>query len=76
MKRAAIALVLIAVITMVSFSAFAQAKKTEKAKDPVCGIMVEKDPNLSVSHKGEVYYFCSKTDMEQFKKNPDKYAKK
>ena len=76
MKRAAIALILIAVITMVALGAFAQAKKTEQAKDPVCGIMVEKDPNLSVSHKGETYYFCSKADMEQFKKSPDKYAKK
>jgi hypothetical protein len=51
MKRAAIALVLIAIVTIVSLTAFAQAKKTEKAKDPVCGILVEKDPALSVSHK-------------------------
>jgi YHS domain-containing protein len=76
MKRASIALILIALITVASVAGLAQAKKIEKAKDPVCGIMVDKDPDLSVSHKGEVYYFCSKADMEQFKKSPDKYAKK
>ena len=75
MKRATIALVLIAVIAMTSMFAFAQARKTDKVKDPVCGIMVDKDPDLAATHKGEVYYFCSKADMEQFKKNPDKYAK-
>ena len=57
-------------------SVFAQAKKTEKAKDPVCGMMVEKDPQLSSTYNGETYYFCSKADMETFKKNPEKYAKK
>ena len=47
-----------------------------KAKDPVCGIMVDKDPDLSANHKGETYYFCSKADMDKFKKEPEKYVKK
>jgi len=56
---------------------FAQAKKaSEKAKDPVCGIPVDKDPKLSANYKGETYYFCSKTDMEKFKKEPEKYVRK
>jgi Cu+-exporting ATPase len=76
MKRESIAVVLIAVLVVMSMTAFAQAKKSEKAKDPVCGIMVDKNPDLSVNHKGEVYYFCSKADMEQFKKNPEKYERK
>lgn len=77
MKRSVLAIVLIAVIATVSFTAFAQAKKSaEKAKDPVCGLMVDKNPELSATHKGETYYFCSKADQEEFKKNPEKYAKK
>ena len=77
MKRTVVAVVLILVLTATTMTAFAQAKKsTEKARDPVCGIMVDKDPNLSVNHKGETYYFCSKADMEKFKKEPDKYTKK
>ena len=76
MKRAAIAVILVIVIAVTSTVVFAQGKKADKAKDPVCGLVVEKNPELSVAHKGEVYYFCSKADMEQFKKNPEKYEKK
>ena len=60
-----------------TMTALAQAKKApEKAKDPVCGISVDKDPKLSASYKGETYYFCSKADMDKFKKEPEKYARK
>jgi YHS domain-containing protein len=76
-KRSVLAVVLIVVLAVTSMTALAQAKKnTEKAKDPVCGLMVEKDPNLSTNYKGETYYFCSKADMEKFKKEPEKYVKK
>ena len=67
------------VLLAISVSALAQAKKgekAEKAKDPVCGIMVDKNPALSYTYKGETYYFCSKADQEKFKETPDKYAKK
>jgi YHS domain-containing protein len=77
MARTVVAVALIIILAATSMTAFAQAKKSaEKARDPVCGIMVDKDPNLSVNHKGETYYFCSKADMEKFKKEPEKYAKK
>jgi len=77
MRRGALAVILIVILAATSMTALAQAKKnTEKAKDPVCGLMVDKDPNLSVNHKGETYYFCSKADMEKFKKEPEKYVKK
>ena len=77
MRRTAIAVALILILVVSSGALFAQSKKSqEKAKDPVCGIMVDKDPNLSVNHKGETYYFCSKADMEKFKKEPEKYVKK
>jgi YHS domain-containing protein len=75
MMRATVAVILIATLAVVSMTALAQARKAEKAKDPVCGIMVDKNPELSVNHKGEVFYFCSKAHMEEFKKNPQKYEK-
>lgn len=79
MKRMIIAILLLIAVPAVTAPAFAQTRKTEKAekaRDPVCGLMVDKNPELSASHKGETYYFCSRADMEEFKKNPDKYAKK
>jgi YHS domain-containing protein len=75
--RRTVAVALILILAATSMTVFAQAKKApEKAKDPVCGIMVDKDPNLSAGYKGETYYFCSKADMEKFKKEPEKYVKK
>lgn len=49
--------------------------RPEKARDPVCGIMVEKDPALSAVYKGTTYYFCSNADRDKFKKSPEKYVK-
>lgn len=77
MKRSAVAVVLIVILAATSMMVFAQAKKApERAKDPVCGIMVDKDPKLSANYKGETYYFCSRVDMEKFKQEPQKYVKK
>jgi YHS domain-containing protein len=77
MRRSVVAVALILILAATSFTFLAQGKKApEKARDPVCGILVDKDPKLSANHKGETYYFCSKADMEKFKKEPDKYAKK
>ncbi|HYR87356.1 MAG TPA: YHS domain-containing protein [Terriglobia bacterium] len=79
MTRRILAVVLIAVIATVSVTAFAQGKRTERqeqARDPVCGLMVDKNPALAANYKGETYYFCSKADMEKFKKEPQKYVKK
>jgi YHS domain-containing protein len=72
-------ILLILLITFVTCTSFAQVKrhvKTQKVKDPVCGLMVDKDPELSVKYADVFYYFCSKADMEQFKKHPAKYARK
>ena len=77
MKRRVLAIMLIAILVATSMTLLAQTKKApEKAKDPVCGIMVDKDPNLSANYKGETYYFSSKADMDKFKKEPEKYVKK
>ena len=67
------------VLLGVSTLAIGQAKKSntrpEKARDPVCGIMVEKDPQLAAEYKGKTYYFCSKADKDKCKENPQKYVK-
>ena len=49
--------------------------RPERIRDPVCGLMVEKDPELSAVYKGQTYYFCSKADRNKFTKNPEKYVK-
>lgn len=76
MTRRILAVALILIFVAASMMVFAQSKKAEKARDPVCGIMVDKDPNLSVNYRGEVYYFCSKADMDKFRKEPERYVKK
>ena len=61
-----------------SVRGYAQGKvprpKPEKARDPVCGLMVEKEAELSADYNGRTYYFCSKTDRDKFKKTPLKYV--
>lgn len=46
---------------------------TERERDPVCNIVVQRNPELSAEYRGKTYYFCMKTDMEAFKKDPEKY---
>ena len=43
------------------------------AKDPVCGMAVDSESDLSLEHTGKHYYFCSQHCVEKFKANPDKY---
>lgn len=55
------------------------AEKSEPitVKDLVCGMDVEtKDAKFVYEYKGKKYYFCMKSDMESFKKDPEKYIKK
>ncbi len=47
----------------------------EKFIDPVCGMEVEPDEELSFVYKGKKYYFCMKSDKQKFKANPEKYIK-
>ena len=72
---------IISLVVLIGFSmlALGQANKSnprpEKARDPVCGIMVEKDPKLAAEYKGRTYYFCSIADRDKFKQNPKKYVR-
>jgi YHS domain-containing protein len=76
MRRTVIAVALILILVTTSMFIFAQSKRAEKAKDPVCGIMVDKDPNLSLEYRGETFYFCSKSDMDKFRQEPERYLRK
>ena len=68
----------VALLSVMLVTALAQSRKPDKeqAKDPVCGLMVDKNPELSATHKGETFYFCLRKDLEEFKKNPEKYGKR
>ena len=80
MKLKVILLLVLIVIVGVSSSMISQNKapapKPQKAIDPVCGLSVDKVPELSYTYKGETFYFCAKADLKTFKDNPDKYPKK
>ena len=47
--------------------------KPKKAIDPVCGMTVSTGAKLNYSYQGKTYYFCDAGEMEDFKKNPEKY---
>lgn len=45
--------------------------------DPVCGMSVStQDAEAVFEYKDEEYYFCSEQCLNQFKLNPEAYAKK
>ena len=78
MKRRifAVACILLLILTVLAAAQNKNAPKPEKARDPVCGLRVEKNPQLSATYQGETYYFCTKRDRDEFKGNPQKYVKK
>ncbi len=46
------------------------------AVDPICKMDVdESGAQWTSSFKGKKYYFCAKRCLEEFEKNPEKYAK-
>ena len=44
-----------------------------KHKDPVCGMQINANPDRSISHDGETYYFCSDRCVEKFRGDPQGY---
>ena len=50
------------------------APSADKAKDPVCGMLVPKATSLKVTHEGADYYFCADNCLTKFKADPKKYA--
>lgn len=77
MKRSIRILVLttIAILAVGTLVLLSQGKKGQ-VQDPVCDLWVDKNAELSYTHKGETYYFCSNRDKDLFKANPTKYVTK
>ena len=51
-------------------------KKTEaKVVDPVCGMTVDPKTSEKAVYKGKTYYFCSRSEKEEFEKSPEKYVR-
>jgi len=46
------------------------------AQDPVCGMKInENEAVAKEEYRGKVYYFCSLSCRDAFRKDPDKHAK-
>ena len=46
------------------------------AKDPICGMMVDKKKAAATSeHKGTTYYFCAVGCKKRFDADPARYAR-
>jgi len=46
---------------------------TASAKDPVCGMTVNPEKVSSVTHQGQMYYFCCTGCRDKFTADPDRY---
>ena len=42
-------------------------------KDPVCGMQVTPDHGYSKVHNGHVFRFCSRSCLDKFEREPDRY---
>lgn len=50
---------------------------TEKVKDPVCGMEIEKsEAAATYKYGGKTYYFCAPGCKQEFEKEPEKYLSK
>ena len=46
-----------------------------EAKDPVCGMTVDRNKSTSASvYRGKTYYLCSATCRDKFETDPEKYV--
>lgn len=44
-----------------------RAAEGEMVRDPACGVYLPRHEAVRARHKGETYYFCSRTCRDQFK---------
>ena len=51
----------------------AKSDKTEPIIDPVCSKVVEQEQGYGKLHQGVLYRFCSKTCLDEFDLDPEKY---
>jgi YHS domain-containing protein len=54
----------------------AKTVKFANAVDPICNMPTESDMKDTAVYKNKTYGFCSAYCKDEFKKNPEKYAKK
>ena len=59
----------------------AQATKTGKKAEakvvaPACGMTVDPKTAEEAVYKGKTYYFCARSEKEEFETNPEKYVPK
>jgi YHS domain-containing protein len=53
-----------------------ETRTQNRAKDPVCGMDVDLgETSLGTQHEGRDYYFCGRSCLDAFEKNPGKYLK-
>ena len=50
------------------------AASADKAKDPVCGMFVDKAKSIKHTYDGTDYYFCADDCLSKFEADPKKYA--
>lgn len=50
--------------------------KQTTAKDPVCGMDVDRNRAVTAEHEGETYQFCSQSCKAEFEANPQAYAQR
>ena len=55
-------------------STMPQAVTADRSKDPVCGMMVDKDTTRKAAHEGSNYYFCADECLKKFQVSPSKFA--
>ena len=50
------------------------AASADKVKDPICGMMIDKEKAIKHTHEKANYYFCNEECLKKFKADPAKYA--
>ena len=50
------------------------AVSADRAKDPICNMMVDKATSIKTTHEGSTYYFCADGCLQKFKADPKKFA--
>ena len=50
------------------------ATSADRAKDPICAMMVDKSTAHQTTHEGATYYFCADGCLKKFQAEPKKYA--
>jgi len=53
-----------------------KAAEESRVKDPVCGMMIDREKAKAHTHENVKYYFCSDACQDAFKKAPATYVNK